>query len=123
MVGAREEILGRDRLPKARPSGAGIEFGLRAKQRRSTANASVEPLRAQFIILIRKRPLSSPLAGHVVLLGRKLPLPFGVTLHDPADCGEPERNTGIAKFCNSHFRDLTPGCCLRAVIGWGPLSS
>src|SRR6516225_12317269 len=114
MVGARDDILGRDRFPKARPSSAGIEFGLRAIQRRSTANAAVDPLSAQFIILIRKRPLSSPLAGHVVLLGRQLPLPFGVALHDPADYGEPERSTGIAEFCNSHLVDCTPDWCLRA---------
>src|SRR5712692_4747423 len=54
-VGPRDDILGRDRLPEARPSGARVELGLRAEQRCPAADASIEPLRAQFVILVRER--------------------------------------------------------------------
>ena len=85
MVGPRDDILGRDRLPEARPSSARIELGLRAEQRRPAADASVEPLRAQFVILIRERPLRAPFAGHLVLLGGELLFPFDVALDDLAE--------------------------------------
>src|SRR5216683_7943210 len=83
-VGPRDDILGRDRLPEARPSGARVELGIRAEQRRPAADASVEPLRAQFIIIVRERPLRAPLSGHVVLLGGELLSPFSVAFDDLA---------------------------------------
>ena len=52
---------------------------------RSRTDASVEPLRAQFVILIRERPLRAPLVGHVVLLGGELLFPFDVALDDLAE--------------------------------------
>src|SRR6516164_8922202 len=98
VVGTRDDILRCNRLPEARPSSARIEFGLRAEQRRSAANASVEPLRVQFVILIHEWPLSAPLAGHIVLLGGKSLFPFGVAFDDLGERSEADRSTGIIEF-------------------------
>lgn len=117
VVGPRDDILGRNRLPKARPASAGIELGLRAEQRRPAADASVESPCVQFVILIRERRLCPPLARHVVLLGSELVFPFSVAPDDLAECSDTRRSTGIAELRDRYFRDCAPVCALGGGIG------
>ena len=69
VVSPSSDILGRDRLPKARPSSARIEFGCRAKQRRSAADTSVNPVRAQFVVLVAVKILFVIRTDWVVAVG------------------------------------------------------
>jgi hypothetical protein len=100
VVSPSGDIPGRDRLPKARPSSARIEFGCRAKQRRPAADTSVNPVRAQSVVLVGERRLCTTLTRHVVLLGGELLFPFGVALDDFDECSDatPSRTPESVNF-------------------------
>jgi hypothetical protein len=89
-------VLRSDRLKEARPAGAGIEFGIRRKQRQSTTGAGVNtrlliieqraakrplrPLAAKDAELLRRQPLSPLVVGQFELGKRERTsqLTFGI---------------------------------------------
>src|SRR5579862_8398647 len=94
IVSPRDDVVGSNRLPKARPPGPRIILGIGAEQRRAAADASIESLRVQFVIGVCEGPLSAGLAGNLILLGRQLFFPFSCALDDLAEWGDAGRRTG-----------------------------
>src|SRR5579884_2950804 len=68
------------RRDKARPSGAGIEFRVRAEELRAAADAFVGSTFVMIPILAGERRLGAFLARDVILLGRQLTPPLGFRL-------------------------------------------
>src|SRR5271166_1001873 len=70
VVGAGRNASRRDRLPEARPSGAGFKFGLGAEQRISIERANIAAVAMLIPILAGEGSFGSFLPAHLVLLGR-----------------------------------------------------
>jgi hypothetical protein len=75
------------RRPEAGPAGAGIEFGIRRKQRRTTAYAFEHPVALFAVERMREGRLGAVLAGDTVLLGREQLSPLLVGLGDFSRAG------------------------------------
>src|SRR6186997_303947 len=73
-----------ERLREARPTRAAVELARRVEQRRAAADAVVAAGREQRAHLGAEGPLGAFLARDLVLLGRELRSPLGVTLLDAA---------------------------------------
>src|SRR5690349_8683940 len=74
-----------DRLPEARPAGAGIELGVRGEEGQATGGADIDAL---LMVLVERRgpgPLRALLAQDAVLLRSEDLLPLGVRLLDLPD--------------------------------------
>src|SRR5262249_49889882 len=84
-----------DRLPEARPPGAGIELGLRFEERRAASRALVEALLLRRVVLAREGALRAVLPQHPVLLGRQALPPLLVAQDDLVAHRQPS-------FCMSH---------------------
>jgi hypothetical protein len=69
-----------ERLEEARPSGAGLEFGLRGKQRRTTTDAFVRAVFVAVPVLTREGALGAGLAGDLELFGCEALAPLVVGL-------------------------------------------
>src|SRR5262245_26549530 len=70
------------RRPEARPTGAGIEFGIRRKERRTAAHALEHAVALFAVERMREGGLGAVLAGDPVLLGREQLSPLFVGLGD-----------------------------------------
>src|SRR4051794_33294810 len=71
-----------DRLIKARPAGAALEFGVGGKQRQVAAGAGAHALAMVLHQCGRSRSLGALIAQDLVLLRRELGAPFGLGLFD-----------------------------------------
>src|SRR5579872_2012181 len=71
-------VLFGDRLPKARPSGAGFEFRLGIEQNRTAADTFVEAVFMVIEILAGEGPFRALVASHFKLLRSQLLPPHGV---------------------------------------------
>jgi len=78
-------VFPRNRLPEARPAGAGVELGLRAEQRRIAADAAEEAALMQVPCGAAEGTLGAGAARHFVGDRRKLTPPLGVGLDDARD--------------------------------------
>src|SRR5579872_1883400 len=81
-VGFGHDVFRCDGRPEARPSGAGVEFGIRAEERGSATYAAEDALLMPFVIFVREWRFGACLARDLVLLRRQLAFPFCVGLHD-----------------------------------------
>ena len=102
----------RDRLPEARPAGAGVELRLGGEEGQVAAHAGVGALRVVVPVRAREGALGALLARDVELLGREdlLPLVFG--LDDPVVGGG-----GVAwtePFSAGSFRGVSAGATRKA---------
>lgn len=82
IIHSHDNVAGVDRLEKAGPAGAGIEFRISTKQGQSTAYAGVN---SRFLVVVEssaKGMFGSFSASDFVLLRCKLSTPFGVRLGD-----------------------------------------
>src|ERR1700712_1173509 len=78
-----------ERLVKARPAGAALEFGVRGKQRQVAAGAGEGTLPMLPQQRTRTRPLGAVLTQDLVLLRRQLRAPFRIGLFDLEFLGGP----------------------------------
>lgn len=69
-------------LKEARPAGAGIKFGVRRKQWRTTTDAGKLPGLFFVVQRVAERPLGSPFAGNVKLLRAQLFTPLRIGFGD-----------------------------------------
>src|SRR6185369_18053000 len=76
-----DRLLG-DRLPVARPAGAGVELRLGPEQGLPAADAFVRSGIFRIPVLAGESALGAVLARHLVLLRRELRLPLRIRLHD-----------------------------------------
>src|SRR5262249_56256741 len=76
VLGAAERVV--ERLPKARPARAAVEFGVGGEQRQVAAGAGEDALAVLLQQRARPRPFGAVLAQDIVLLRRQLRAPFGV---------------------------------------------
>jgi len=72
-------FLGEGR-PKARPTGAGVEFGVRAEQRVRAADAAVKTWLVVIVIGAAEGPLGIGAPGDIKLVGAERPTPLGIAL-------------------------------------------
>src|SRR5205823_6251920 len=82
VVGTQLDGLGDRRLGEARPTGAGIELGVRREQRRTAAGTSVRAVLLGVPVGAGEGALGALPAQHVVLLRCQLPAPLLVALDD-----------------------------------------
>src|SRR5215472_15469050 len=97
------DVLRRDRLIEARPSGARFELGVRAEQRVAAADAPVDSLLVILGVLVGERALGAGLARDLVLLGRQLLAPFLVGLDDFVFHENPFLLAGVGELNDRHF--------------------
>jgi hypothetical protein len=69
-------------LVETRPAGAGVELGIRIKQRSAAANAVIHTRFFRVPVLARKGTLGPSFTSHMILLGRELLFPLSFRLRD-----------------------------------------
>ena len=89
--------LGTHTVPEAGPTRARIELGLRAEQRRTTADAVVHPRGLVVPVSPGERPLGAAAAGHLELLRRQGLLPLLGAAFDRIGRGHGRRNQSGAQ--------------------------
>src|SRR5882672_9800775 len=80
IVRVKTNVLLSGRLPKARPTRVGIEFGFGVKERLAAAEASIDAVFFGVPISAAEGPFGSLLAGDPKLFGRQHLSPFHVAL-------------------------------------------
>src|SRR5206468_10317420 len=80
VVGSGLDLVVGDRVPEARPAGAGVELGVGAEELLTAARAAVHAVAVLVPICAREGLLGALVAEHLVLLGRQLLAPVGFRL-------------------------------------------
>jgi hypothetical protein len=106
VVGVGDDIFLGDRLEKAGPAGAGIEFGFGRKQRQPATNAIIN---ARLVIVVKiaaEGALGSLVASDGVLLRGQLLAPFGVRFNNLGRFSDGARLAFVVEESNFNHNHL-----------------
>jgi hypothetical protein len=102
-------IFPRDRLPEARPARTRVELGLRRKKRRTTANATIDPLLVKIPVGTGVSHFGISSAGDIKRIGGELSSPLHLALDDFLYTDRTGRRPGRRKFGNRNLRSRPAG--------------